>query len=286
MSGIKLSEYLKAVANQTGVEQDNEELKSLLSNQPLADIEIPQGIYERLSKGLLTVEAAKNNAELASYFKVKSLGGIDNTLTKQLKELGLEESELNDALAEKDTYKRVQKLLELTPKQFEARLKTQFGDNVKGKEEYIAKIDLLNKQINEERNSKVLLEQEYAGKLTEKDRFFEQFQIQHHFEQHLGKYNLTKALPVDDLKVLIAEKLKAEPYVFKLVDGKPAPYQKENPELEAHGAKGRMTYSDVLDKVVQPYLERAPEPRKTTTTFTAEGNKGYPRPREVGVAPR
>lgn len=284
---IKLSDYLVAVATQTGAPIDSDEFKALLSNQSLAEIELPASVHERFTKGLLTVEAAKNNAELASYFKVKALGGVDNLVTKQLKELDLDEATLNEVIAEKDSYKRVQKLLELTPKQFEAKLKTQFGDNVKGKEEYIAKIDLLNKQINEERNSKVLLEQEYAGKLTERDKFFEQFQIQHHFEQHLSKYNLTKALPIEDLKVVIAKKLEAEPVVFKLVDGKPLPFQKENPDLEAHGAKGRMTYQEVLDKVVQPYLDKPAEPKRSTSTFVQEGNKStYARPREVQVLGR
>lgn len=278
---IKTSELIKAFATQTGVDTENEEFKAFISNQSL-DVEIPSSAYEKISKGLMTMDSAKNNPEVASYFKVKALSGVDNMLTKQLKELELDDATLNEVLAEKDTYKKVQKMLELTPKQLEAKLKTQFGDNVKGKEEYVAKIAELSKKINEEQNAKLLMEQEYAGKLTEKDKYLEQFQVQHYIQHELGNYNLITSIPKEDLKVLINEKLKAQPYVLKLVDGKPLPFQKENPELEAHGSKGRMSLKDVLDTVVAPYLERPKDPVRSTTTAP---NGAVSRHGRSGIAP-
>lgn len=76
-----LGEILNAAAQRGGIAADSPELVALLSNSDLARITVPEGLQQALEGlGALNVEAAKQNAELKTYFRKPLLNSVDEKL--------------------------------------------------------------------------------------------------------------------------------------------------------------------------------------------------------------
>ena len=76
-----IGEVFNELAIKAGISQDDENLKGLLSAPELAKIEAPAELVESMSKGLLSIEAAKNNhPDIKKKYFADAYDGMDKQI--------------------------------------------------------------------------------------------------------------------------------------------------------------------------------------------------------------
>lgn len=100
---------MNSLAKKIGAET-NQDLITLLANSTFAQTEIPDALATLLDTGLMSLDGAKNSAELLNHFKATTLSGIDTDIMDWAKSKGLE----TEYAAEKSTYKRLKNLIAKT----------------------------------------------------------------------------------------------------------------------------------------------------------------------------
>lgn len=103
---MQTGNFLNALAKKIGAEA-NQDLVTLLANSAFAQTEIPDALATLLDTGLMSLEGAKNSAELLNHFKATILNGIDSPIMDWAKKNGLE----TEYSAEKSTYKRLANMI-------------------------------------------------------------------------------------------------------------------------------------------------------------------------------
>lgn len=97
---VKLGTLLERQFKKLGIEV-SEELKAIVA----LENEVPDELATKIDKGLLTMEAAKNNADLIKLFKQQTLAGADARMDDIIKEHGII---VDEAFAnEKNTYEKI-----------------------------------------------------------------------------------------------------------------------------------------------------------------------------------
>jgi predicted nucleic acid-binding Zn-ribbon protein len=187
---MKLGTLLSDLAKKAGVDTTQPEFVALLSH----DIEIPEGIGTALNKGLLNLEAAKNNPEIKKLIRTETLNGVDAKVAEILEEMGI--TEADDITTEKNSFEKIKRLSQKIKEVEEKKAKTTKAPEKDALEKQIAD---LNKEIKAAKDGLVAKEKEWQdtrnGDLTN-------FDIQ---KKLLGKdYALPKEMNAD-LKVTTAQ---------------------------------------------------------------------------------
>ncbi len=140
---MKLGDFLNTLAQKIGA-QNNPALINILSKAELANTDLEDDFANLINGGLMSLDAAKNNAQLRNHFYGLALNGVDSELMNIASELGLEENFINQLKGDKDTYNKLRglkdKMIELKNK------KSGEGDSGK-RAEYQKQIDDLNKTV-------------------------------------------------------------------------------------------------------------------------------------------
>lgn len=100
----KLGDVLSRQFKKLGIEI-TDEIKPLTE----LDTEVTDEVAGKIDKGLLSIEAAKNNQEVIKHLKQQTLAGADNRMDELIKELGIT---VDETFAnEKNTYEKIAMLL-------------------------------------------------------------------------------------------------------------------------------------------------------------------------------
>ena len=146
---MNLGDYLNTIAAKCGIAADDADLKLMLSNPTLSQINIPDGLSNKIDSSLLTVEAAKNNPIVLSAIKAQLYNGVDSEIEKALNDVGVEDVLKQELLAEKNTNKRISLALKKIHSLQEQKANAKGGD----KAELQKEIDNLNNQIKDIKKS-------------------------------------------------------------------------------------------------------------------------------------
>lgn len=184
----KLSALLSDLAAKSGIDINSDVFKTLLKNQSIESIDVPDEVAKPLQENLFTLEAAKNNSMISAHFKATHMNGLDAEQDRVMSELGFDEATINELRTEKSSYKRVgmlaKKVKDLTAKQFDGKA----GD----------KAELL-KELNE---AKAQIAKVVADSKHEVDTIRAAHQnelLNYDIAGHLAGYNyaLPKEMPVE-----------------------------------------------------------------------------------------
>lgn len=140
---MKLGDFLNTLAQKVGA-QNNPALISLLSNSELANRDLEDDFANLLNGGLMSLDAAKNNAQLRNHFYGLALNGVDSEILNMASELGFDETFTTQLKGDKDTYN---KLRGLKDKIIELKNKASTEGNSTKSAEYQKQIEDLNKQL-------------------------------------------------------------------------------------------------------------------------------------------
>lgn len=140
---MKLGDFLNTLAQKVNA-QNNPALISILSNAELANRDLEDDFANLLNSGLMSLDAAKNNAQLRNHFYGLALNGVDSEILNVASELGFDETIISQLKGDKDTYN---KLRGLKDKMIELKDKKSNEDSAGKRAEYQKQIDDLNRTI-------------------------------------------------------------------------------------------------------------------------------------------
>lgn len=269
MATVPLSEVLSSLASQLGLDE-SQDLKQVLSDNRLTELKVSDELAGKFRTGFLTVNSAKNHAEVNAHYKVKHLKGIDNRLQQELKAINTPEEILTEVNGITDTLEKVKYVIPRLQEYYQTQISGKKGD-----EKYQEMVEKYNASIKEKENLVKNFEQEKGQWAQEKEKIETNYEI----NSLMGGFQFSESYDPTDVKLLVENKLKEKPYVFKKVEGKLAVFQKENPDLRATKDNKELSIKDVLTEVVTPYLKRNTQQQRQETQHSAPppaGNKTLP----------
>jgi hypothetical protein len=98
-----IAELLADLAKRSGVPEDHEGLKPLLS----ITATIPDDVYEQINSAFMTIEGAKQNLEVKNYFTAQFADRIDKKIPQFLQAFGIDENDVAEVEAIKSTGKKL-----------------------------------------------------------------------------------------------------------------------------------------------------------------------------------
>lgn len=139
----KLKEFVTKLAKKAGFDTASDGAKAFLES--LNDVEVPEDVEKGIDNSLISLTEAKNNhGELKSHYTKQALDGIDKELLSLIDDFQVDETNKNEILAERSSYKRVplvaRRIVELERK----KIATTGG---KDKQEIQKQIDELQGQL-------------------------------------------------------------------------------------------------------------------------------------------
>lgn len=106
---ITIGELINNFAKKAGIAEDNPELKNVLSNEALATIEIPDELNGTLDRGLLSIDAAKNNhPDIKKKYFADAYDGMDKQLMQLVANDTFDQADLDEIAAERSTSKKAE----------------------------------------------------------------------------------------------------------------------------------------------------------------------------------
>lgn len=141
---MQFGDFLNKIALQCGIPAEDKELVSLLSNAAIATANIKDEFANKLQSGLLTLEAAKNDPTLKSYFTALALNAADSEINTLMTEYEIPDEYKAELNNEKSTYKRIS-LLTKKVKELEAK---KSGTNEGDKSKLAKDIERLNGELS------------------------------------------------------------------------------------------------------------------------------------------
>ena len=100
---MKLGDFLNTMASKTGLQNDPTFVAFIQANPQLASVELDDKVAVPINTGLMSLDGAKNNADVKKHFDALVLNAIDSKLNPLAAEYGA----TADFEAEKSTYKRI-----------------------------------------------------------------------------------------------------------------------------------------------------------------------------------
>lgn len=255
MANQLLSELFDSFASKTGIDTTSEEYQAFIQDKRISEITVPENVASHLTQsvGNLTIDAAKNNSELAKHYKVKYLTTVDNHLKNFFKGKEVPEDFYSEIEAEPDTIKRVDKAMNKIYEYVESKASKKSGEPNDAKyKELVEKHNALMAELNTEKSTWTQKEKQWQSDLENKE-------IDWQVDNMLASYQYSDSIPADDAKFLVKEKMKKLPYVFKKTENGIGVYQKENADLMAYAENNKpLSVKDILDKEVSPYTRKTP----------------------------
>lgn len=104
-----IGELINNLAQKAGVKSDSEELKSLLASPELANVKVPEELVSTIDKGLLSIEAAKNNhPDIKKKYFADAYDGMDKQLMALVANDTFDAADIDEIAAEKSTSKKAE----------------------------------------------------------------------------------------------------------------------------------------------------------------------------------
>jgi hypothetical protein len=236
---MKLINLFNEFATKCG-KQNEPAVIDLLSRADLQNIDLADEVANAINNSLMTIDSAKNNPLLKSHFYALALGSADAEIMKTVELLNLGEDFKNEISGVQNTYDKQRKLASKVQEAIEALKAAKGNGNEKDIEKYTKKINDLNLQISQLKETTVpkseldVLKQTHEKQLTD-----------YAFGNLLNSFNFAdKGLSREDM--LLVAKSKIE----KALDGK-AVLTRENNTLKLKNANDpALDYYDDSQKTV------------------------------------
>ena len=156
-----LGELFNNLALKAGIASDDANLKSLLANEQLATIQVPDDLSGVMDKGLLNIEAAKNNhPDIKKKYFADAYDGMDKQLLKLVESDTFDDNDLAEITAEKSTSKKA----ELIVAKLKAAKKADKGGN---NEEWNRKIAEANEAARLAKDEVKTVKEQYESKIKD-----------------------------------------------------------------------------------------------------------------------
>jgi hypothetical protein len=255
-------ELLKSVGNQidhtelnAAIKADNFDGEFALSEDGLASA-------KEQVKGLFTLDAAKHNRDLAEFYaqdlfpkhKKSALSSVEGQLRPLMEKNGIDLSGV-DFISDK--------IPDLIEKLSSA---PNSGDNKDV-------IDSLNEELRLARELPSKLEEEYNSKIQEKDESFRLEKLRDKFILKANEFTWADAYADKDLKRALLsqkwDKINAKAHLTLSEEGDIRLMQKDMPDKELYDGNKVMTFQNMLEPELEPYLKKS-SPEKVRTETTAE----------------
>jgi hypothetical protein len=227
---MKLAALIEKLAKKAGIDTNADDFKAVT----IPDVEVADEIAGKMDKGLLNLDAAKNNADVRKALKAEALNGVDKKVADLLEELGIETAD--DVKNEPNSYEKITKLAKLIKDTEAAKAKS--GTKV-DKEGYDKQIADLQKELKTAKEAVSAKETEFKStRETDLTNYDIQLLL-------MGKeYSLPKEmgakLKLQTAKAAIDMELQAKG--FKIV-------RNENGSLAIVDKDGKPAYSDTHEAI-------------------------------------
>ena len=158
--------------------------KVVEANEALKTIQVPDQTKNLLENSLLTVDQAKQNADVKKHFKGTLLSTIDDKINEAIDEAELTDELKTEILGETSSYERIKKLGKAI-KQLEAQKITAVSGDKKALADQISSLN--NAIVNERKK--------FEAQLASKDSEYQSALKDMTIQQHLANYTYTDAFP-------------------------------------------------------------------------------------------
>ncbi len=196
-----IGDFINTLAIQAGIPADNEDLKNVLSAIGGSTVTVPDTLTKEINRGLLTLDAARNNDTLKDHFYALFANGGEAHLKRVAEELGWDAQTTEQVMAEKTLMAKYSKLVEKVRAAHDAGKKP-----AKEVEEQIAKL-----------NADLLAAREAAKTAVEQERTAWVSRLQNQaIEGTLASFeygiDLPKEIAIETAKALVNRKLAEAKY--------------------------------------------------------------------------
>jgi hypothetical protein len=262
---MNVSNYIKTLASMAGISADDEQLKTLLANENLQNVEINDDLATKINGSILTVDSAKNNSDLNKHFRATILNGLDAEMTSLMTQLELDDETRSEIMGEQSSFKRVPLLVNKIKALESAKSNANQGDKSKLQEE----IDRLNQQILDTTKG-------FETKLAENNTQWESRMLDMNMATMLSNYDY--AFPASkDVNILTAKTL-----LNKEINEKGLQVVNDefgNMKLVKPTDDGVMDYYENNVKVgIQDFTDGILTANKLLKTNNGDANNGQPNP--------
>ncbi|WP_418894227.1 hypothetical protein [Limibacterium fermenti] len=241
---MKLGDFLNTLAQKVNA-QNNPGLIDILSKAELANTELADDFANLLNGGLMSLEAAKNNAPLRNHFYGLALNGVDSELMNVATELGLDEAFVTQLKGEKDTYN---KLRGLKDKMVELKNKKPSEETAGKRLEYQQQIDELNKTISTLKESKT---KELESLKSQHDSEITDLLIRGNLmSRNYANKDLKPEVNAITAKALVDMALSEKRAIAVREGNRIVLKQKANPELDYYENNVKTGYDDFVTKTL------------------------------------
>ena len=252
---------VKEIFGLVGIDANQPEFKDIVAlATPLDD-----ATYEKVSKNILTIDAAKMNGVLKSHFKAQTLNGVDAQHKELATEYGLTADEVAELDAIKDTFDRNKKLI--------AKVKANTEKINAGKGD-TAKLVAENQRLNAEIVAiKAATDQQIAQLKASTESQISDFAIMSHL-RGLKYANDKVDADVNALtakQILNAALAEKKAGVKRTAENTLKLYQLDNPELDYLENHKPISFADLAARELQ-----AKNMLAITAPNGASGNNGKP----------
>lgn len=262
---LLIGELINDLAQKAGLNADDESLKFLLAAPELQKISVPDELASTINRGLMNVEAAKNNhPDIKKKYFADAYDGMDRFLLQQLENDTFDENDLAEIKAERSTTKKMELAI--------SKLKTaaKAAPKAADKAEINAQLAALNEQVRLAKAGTETVKQEYENKIKE-------INTRAALQAHLAKYKtiydeLPTGIKSTTLKAIIDQALQDSNAVLTAgEDGTLSLVGKDGTNV--FGSDNRqLTVDSFLDKSFAPILKvsnAAQKPNGVTQPVTS-----------------
>lgn len=244
---MKTGDFLNTLAGKLGLQNDSH-LVSLLSKADFSQVDIADDLANQICKGLLSLDGAKNSAEVMNHFKPTLLKAIDDRFAIIAEELGISDQ----IAAEKSTYKKSDLLKEAYGRKIadlEAKVKAGAGNQSEEVTKLTAQIADLQKQLGAAGDKAKA--DAAAMKQAHQKEILDMLISQNLTGQNYANEQVSKDINVMTAKSLLTAKL-AEAKAILINEGGVAKLkQAENPTLDYLDAEMKpVSFADFTTKML------------------------------------
>jgi len=179
-----------SVLERAGIDTTDPSFKDIAS----ITTQIPSVGEEALNSLMNANEAiswAKNNAEIKKHFVAQAFNGFDKTIAMTAENSGLDESQIAQLNAEKNTGKKQEMLISFLNEKIESAKSGQKGAKTEEIEaKYKAEIEKLNATVNQTKT-------DYESKLAEKDSHHHSYVLNSKMDSVLNSQKWSENYPAD-----------------------------------------------------------------------------------------
>lgn len=216
-----------------------------------ANVTVSDDAFAKVESGfssLLTIEAAKNNSQLAAHFKAAALLPADTEINNLLNELGFDDTVKGEFTSEKSTYKKIGLLAKKVQELTAAKASAKGGD----KDTFQKEIDRLNAAIASE---KTAAQQAIASANENANSAILEYAI----DSILGTKNYSDAIPAS-VRVTTAKTLLQQEFqkrgikpVYNSQDRTIKLVKADNPELEYYDNNSKVGLDELTDNILSAH---------------------------------